>query len=130
VPADLASGRCYLPARELAGLGLRPADLLDPGGARRAMPVYHRLLARARDHYEVAWRYTLAIPRPEWRMRLACAWPLLIGRETLAALAAHPAPLAAPRPVKISRARVRAIVAGSLARIWSNRLLAREAARR
>ena len=30
VPSDLASGRCYLPAAELAPLGLAPADLLDP----------------------------------------------------------------------------------------------------
>jgi farnesyl-diphosphate farnesyltransferase len=130
VPTDLGNGRCYLPARELAGLGLEPADLLDAAGAERARPLLDRLLAVAVGHYDAAWRYTLAIPRREWRMRLACAWPLLIGQATLGALAAHPSPLAAAPPVKISRGAVRVIVAGSTLGVWSNRALARAGARR
>jgi farnesyl-diphosphate farnesyltransferase len=130
VPADLAQGRCYLPAAELAGLGLAPSDLLTAEGARRARPLLKRLLALALDHYDAAWRYTLAIPRREWRMRLACAWPLLIGQETLHTLAAHDNPLAAQSPVKISRADVRAILAGSALTVWSNRALAAGATRR
>jgi len=129
VPSDLGHGRCYLPARELAGLGLVPADLLTPGGAARARPLLTRLLGIALGHYDAAWRYTLAIPRREWRMRLACAWPLLIGQATLEALAAHPNPLAAA-PVKISRAAVRAILARSTLTIGSNSALAAAAARR
>jgi farnesyl-diphosphate farnesyltransferase len=129
VPADLAQGRCYLPARELATLGLRPADLLDAAGAARARPLLERLLGVARDHYDAAWRYTLAIPRREWRMRLACAWPLLIGEATLGALAAHANPLAAPAPVKVPRRTVRAILARSTLTVWSNRLLATQATR-
>jgi farnesyl-diphosphate farnesyltransferase len=129
VPSDLAQGRCYLPARELATLGLRPPDLLTPAGAARARPLLSRLLAIALGHYDAAWRYTLAIPRLEWRMRLACAWPLLIGQATLEALAAHPNPLASA-PVKISRAAVRAILAGSTLTVGSNRALASAAARR
>jgi farnesyl-diphosphate farnesyltransferase len=124
VPADLAAGRCYLPARELALLGLSPSDLLDPGGALRARPLLDRLLGLARGHYDAAWRYTLAIPRREWRMRLACAWPLLIGEATLRALAAHANPLAAAPPVKITRATVRAILAASTLAVCSNRALA------
>jgi farnesyl-diphosphate farnesyltransferase len=130
VPADLANGRCYLPARELAALGLEPADLLDAEGAARARPLLHRLLALALDHYDVAWRYTLAIPRAEWRMRLACAWPLLIGQATLEAVAAHDSPLTAREPLKISRRAVRAILAGSTLAVGSNRALAAAAARR
>jgi farnesyl-diphosphate farnesyltransferase len=129
VPSDLAQGRCYLPARELAALGLSPADLLTPDGAARARPLLSRLLGIALAHYDAAWRYTLAIPRREWRMRLACAWPLLIGQATLETLAAHPNPLAAT-PVKISRAAVRAILAGSTLGVGSNRALASAAARR
>jgi len=67
VPGDLAHGRCYLPARELAALGLGPRDLLEPAGAARALPLYRRLLGLALEHYNVAWDYTLAIPRLEWR---------------------------------------------------------------
>ena len=129
VPSDLAQGRCYLPARELAGLGLAPADLLTPGGAARGRPLLMRLLGIALGHYDAAWRYTLAIPRLEWRMRLACVWPLLIGQATLEALVAHPNPLASA-PVKISRPAVRAILAGSTLSIGSNSALAAAAARR
>jgi farnesyl-diphosphate farnesyltransferase len=129
VPSDLGHGRCYLPARELARLGLVPADLLTPDGAARARPLLTRLLGIALGHYDAAWRYTLAIPRREWRMRLACAWPLLIGQATLEALAAHPNPLASA-PVKISRAAVRAILARSTLTIGSNSALAAAAARR
>ena len=43
VPADLQQGRCYLPARELAALGLGPRDLLDAERASAARPVLDRL---------------------------------------------------------------------------------------
>src|SRR5439155_875358 len=78
VPSDLRHGRCYLPSADLWALGLVPKDLLEPGAGARVRPLYRRLLTSALAHYDVAWRYTLAIPRLEWRMRLACAWPLLI----------------------------------------------------
>jgi len=129
VPGDLAHGRCYLPARELAALGLGPRDLLEPSGAARARPLYRRLLGLALEHYNVAWDYTLAIPRLEWRMRLACTWPLLIGLATLAALTAHPNPLGAMAPIKIPRRAVRALLARSAFTVWSNRALAAHAAR-
>jgi farnesyl-diphosphate farnesyltransferase len=123
VPSDLGHGRCYLPARELAGLGLKPTDLLEATGAGRARPLLRRLLDIALGHYEIAWRYTLAIPRREWRMRLACTWPLLIGQATLEALAAHRNPFVAA-PVKVARGDVRAMLAGSALTVWSNRALA------
>ncbi len=129
VPTDLTHGRCYLPARDLAALGLVPRDLLTPDGARRARPLVHRLIGVALGHYDVAWRYTLDIPRREFRMRLACAWPLLIGLGTLAALADHPDPLAAKAPVKLSRAAVRGILVRSAFTVWSNAALGRDAAR-
>ena len=129
VPGDLAHGRCYLPARELAALGLGPRDLLDPAGAVRALPLYRRLIGLALEHYNVGWDYTLAIPRLEWRMRLACAWPLLIGLATLAELAAHPNPLSVRTPIKISRGEVRTLLAQSTLTVWSNRALTAHAAR-
>jgi farnesyl-diphosphate farnesyltransferase len=130
VPADLAHGRCYLPADELGALGLKPADLLDPASAARARPLLRRLLDIALGHYDEAWRYTLAIPRREWRMRLACVWPLQIGLATLEALARHPNPLAAAPPVKVPRAAVRGILAWSALTVGSNRALGADAARR
>jgi farnesyl-diphosphate farnesyltransferase len=129
VPADVGQGRCYLPAQELARLGLAPRDLLDAGRRVRARPLLHRLFALGLEHYDVAWQYTLAIPRREWRMRLACAWPLMIGMATLRALATHADPLGAPQPVKISRREVQAIVLRSLLLVSSDTALAAEARR-
>jgi farnesyl-diphosphate farnesyltransferase len=129
VPRDLRAARCYLPARELEALGLQPSDLLDRASTPRARPLLQRLITLTLEHYDVAWRYTLAIPRAEWRMRLACAWPLLIGLGTLAALARHPDPLGVTTPIKIPRATVRAMMARSLVSVWSNAALGREGAR-
>jgi farnesyl-diphosphate farnesyltransferase len=129
VPSDLRQGRCYLPASALGAHGLAPVDLLDPASMPKLRPLFTALLGVAADHYRAGWRYTLAIPRREWRMRLACAWPLLIGEATLAALGRHENPLAATQPVKVSRARVRAILTRSMATVWSNRALEAEAAR-
>jgi farnesyl-diphosphate farnesyltransferase len=128
VPRDLRSGRCYLPADELAARGLAPRDLLDAERTRAARPLFENLLAMTLEHYDVAWRYTLAIPRREWRMRFACTWPLMIGLRTLAVLAAHSDPLAVATPVKISRTVVRRVLAGSALMVWSNRALVTEAA--
>lgn len=129
VPGDLRRGRCYLPAKELAALGLAPADVLTADGARRARPLLARLIGVTLDHYDAGWRYTYAIPRAEWRMRLACAWPLLIGLATLVALGEHPNPLVAAAPVKIPREAVRAILVRSALTVWSNAALARDAGR-
>ena len=128
VPGDLRVGRCYLPADELARLGLGPRDLLDPERTRSARPLLDDLLEVALEHYDDAWRYTAAIPRGEWRMRLACAWPLLIGLATLGAFARQPDPLASG-PIKIPRAEVRRLLARSAVTVWSNRMLAADAAR-
>ena len=51
------------------------------------------------------------------------------GLATLAAIARHPDPLAVRRPIKVSRGGVRAIVARSIAVVWSNKALRAEAAR-
>jgi farnesyl-diphosphate farnesyltransferase len=123
VPDDLRHGRCYLPADELAAHGLVAASLLDPRAMPKLRPVYTALLDLTAEHYRAGWRYAHAIPRGEWRMRLACAWPLMIGEATVATLRGLDNPLAAERPVKIPRAHVRAILLRSLAFVWSNRAL-------
>jgi len=129
LPRDLRIGRCYLPRRELAALGLAPADLLDPRSADPVRPLIGRLLQGTLDHYEVAWQYALEIPRAEIRMRLACAWPLLIGLGTLELLAGSRELLAPERRSKLSRAAVRGILARSAFTVWSNRTLAADGAR-
>jgi len=62
-------------------------------------------------------------------MRLACAWPLLIGLATLSALTAVADPQAQATPIKVSRRAVRTILVRSAGAVWSNRALAAQAAR-
>ena len=118
VPADLRGGRCYLPADRLAQLGLSAQDLVNPGNNDRLRPLYSELLARAEAHLEAGWEYTNMIPRRFVRVRLACAWPILIGVRTAAKLR-NANWLASAKPIKISRTEVRRLVARSLlGQIW------------
>lgn len=129
VPRDLRQGRCYLPRQDLARWGLEPRDLLDPGRAPEARPLLVEWLNTALDHYEAGWQYTFAIPRREARMRLACAWPLLIGLRTLDLLAASPNWLDPAITLKVPRVRVYGLMAHSLGTVWSTRALGRQARR-
>jgi farnesyl-diphosphate farnesyltransferase len=129
VPRDLRAGRCYLPRQDLARWGLEPRDLRDPGRAPAARPLLAEWLNTALDHYEAAWQYTFAIPRREARMRLACAWPLLIGLRTLDLLAASPNWLDPAITLKVPRVRVYGLMVHSLGTVWSTRALGRQARR-
>ena len=120
LPRDLRIGRCYLPRVELAALGLAPADLLDPGASARLQPLVARLIADALDHLRHGLAYTLAVPRREPRLRLACAWPLLIGLATLARLARTESLLDPHVVVKVPRPEVRRQLVLSTALVGSN----------
>ena len=109
LPADLRNGRCYLPADGLAKLGLSPNDLLNPASELKLRPLYSEWLDRAEAHLAAGWAYTNSLPWRCIRVRLACAWPILIGVETLARLRAANV-LAADQRVKITRADVRRLM--------------------
>ncbi len=129
IPRDLRHGRCYLPRQDLARLGLEPRDLLDPASAPAVRPLLVDLLNVTLDHYEAGWQYTFAIPKRETRMRLACAWPLLIGLRTLDLLARTPNWLDPAVTLKVPRVRVYGLMAHSLATVWSTRAMGRQARR-
>src|SRR5207237_8639470 len=76
-------GRCYIPQEMLNEVALRPADLLKPDALPQLRPVLTRLLRVALEHLVQGWRYTMAIPRRELRVRLACIWPMLFAVVTL-----------------------------------------------
>lgn len=120
VAADLRLGRCYLPRPELARLGLAPQQLLDPAVRPRLAPLIDELVQAALDCFADGWTYTLAIPRRELRLRLACAWPLLIGLATLDRVRRSPRLLDPTAAVKIRRNEVYAILARSTALAWWN----------
>jgi farnesyl-diphosphate farnesyltransferase len=115
LPADLNQGRCYLPHDVLDAGGFQPADLLSPANEDRFRPVYDRYLKLATDHLAAGWDYTNQINRKHVRLRLACAWPVLIGLETLHRLRSARVLDSAQR-VKISRAEVRNLMLRTLLR--------------
>jgi farnesyl-diphosphate farnesyltransferase len=113
IPRDLRQGRCYLPAPELAALGLAPSDLLASRNEPVFRPAYDRWLGRAEEHLQVGWQYVLQLPGSWIRPRLACAWPILIGRQTLAKLRTENV-LDPAKRIKISRAEVKRIIRSSI----------------
>jgi farnesyl-diphosphate farnesyltransferase len=104
--ADLAAGRCYFPADELAAAGLAPADILAQ--PHRFMAVRGPWLARAHEGLAAGMRYADAVRSR--RIRAASALPALLGARTLERLHASGAQGLAQR-VKVPRAEVRSIVA-------------------
>ena len=103
VPRDLRMGRCYLPLDDMMEAGLEPEDLLHPLAGERARPVLVRHIETALGHYEEAESYLLAIPVRCLRLRLAAAWPTLIGLSTLAELAQNRSWLDPDRPSRVNR---------------------------
>jgi len=120
---DLRIGRCYVPRQDLAAVGLLPQDLLQPTAMPRLRPLIDDLLASALADYREAWAYTRDIPRSEIRLRLACAWPMLIGLRTLALIRQADDLLDPAVTVKVSRAAVYRILVRSGVTAWSNAAL-------
>lgn len=111
IPADLRRGRCYIPVELLEPAGLKPADLLDPASLRTFTPVLNQLLRIALDHLDQGWLYTMAIPRSELRLRLACAWPILFAVKTLQRISVSESLLDPGMTLKMSRGEVYRIMA-------------------
>jgi len=124
LPEDLKKGRCYLPMDKLERAGLAPEVLLSPACEKKFRRLYNEYLDKAEAHLAAGWNYTNTLPFGQMRIRLACAWPILIGMKTIEKLrAAEVKDL--PRRVKISRKEVRGILLRSLAsyplpRAWRN----------
>jgi farnesyl-diphosphate farnesyltransferase len=112
LPEDLRQGRCYIPRQSLSEFGLTPEDLLNPDVMRRFQPLYNDYLELAEDRLRAGWRYTTSLPFGCVRVRLACAWPILIGVETLRRLR-RVSILGDPR-VKITRRDIRRILVKSV----------------
>jgi len=118
LPRDLGNGRCYVPRTKLGEYGLRPEDLLNLSSMDKFRPLLDTYITRAEADLGAGWDYTLALPRRCVRVRLACAWPILIGIKTLTRLRSGNV-LDARHPVKIARSEVRALIWSSLVRYSS-----------
>ena len=121
LPEDLSSGRCYLPADLLAQHDLTISDLRhDPAKVR---PLIDQLRQIALGHLDAAWEYVKALG--PYKLRYACALPVLIGLETLGLLA-KTSPLEAAERQKVSRSSVRSLMTsaavGTAFAPWLSRL--------
>lgn len=123
VPKDLRLGRCYLPREVLERGGLSAVDLLDAKNSDTARPALAWGMSRALDHYSAAAGYLQAIPRRHYRLRLAVAWPLLMGLGTLAELAKTKDWLDPRRRSKVSRGWVYRMMAVSGMKVMSDRAM-------
>jgi farnesyl-diphosphate farnesyltransferase len=113
LPQDLRKGRCYVPTQVLTAAGLAPKDLLSTQNLARFRPTYDGLLGQAEGHLAAGWDYTRSLPKGQVRLRLACAWPVLIGARTLRRLRQENM-LDANRRVKVSRPEVRSLILRSV----------------
>jgi farnesyl-diphosphate farnesyltransferase len=113
LPADLKNGRCYLPMDKLEPLHLLPETLLSPTNEEKFLPLFHDYLDQAESYLAAGWRYTNTLPFGQFRLRLACAWPILIGLQTIEKLRAANV-IQLQQRVKVSRREVRQIIFCSL----------------
>ena len=113
LPSDLKIGRCYLPQDQLRLAGLTPENLLEPRNADQFLPLFRTHLDQAEAHLAAGWRYINTLPFGQFRVRLACAWPLLLGVRTIARLRAADGAALQAR-VKVPRGEVYAMMARTL----------------
>jgi len=113
LPADLKKGRCYLPREKLEPAHLLPETLLSPANERKFLPLFHEHLDQAEAHLRAGWNYTNTLPFGQFRVRLGCAWPILIGLRTIEKLRAAGV-IELQQRVKVSRGEVRGILLRTL----------------
>jgi len=122
LPADLKNGRCYLPTQRLEEAKLFPEILLSPATTDQFLPLYHEYLDKAEGHLRAGWHYTNTLPFGQFRVRLGCAWSILIGVRTIERLRAADMMQLRER-VKVPRGEVygillRSVLASPVPFIW------------
>ena len=123
VPKDLRLGRCYLPLKVLERVGLSAENLLQTTNSDAARPALTWGISQALDHYKTAAEYLHAIPKRYYRLRLATAWPLLMGLGTLAELVKNKEWLNPDCRSKVSRGWVYRMMAASGVKVMSRRAI-------
>tara|TARA_Y100000768_G_scaffold377600_1_gene351014 strand:- start:27 stop:1052 length:1026 start_codon:yes stop_codon:yes gene_type:complete len=83
LPEDLRMGRCYIPIKSLKEIEMTAKDLLDMNNIGKFRPLYDSYIDRAEDYLDEAVDYVKMLPRSQFRLRLSCLLPILIGQRTL-----------------------------------------------
>lgn len=109
VYADLQRGSCWLPRTVLKHHGLTAKQLVDPAYREQAMALLDDLIAVAHREAQLAFEYTLRIPKSEPGIRTFCLWPLFNAVLTLRALQGNHEAFG-PKRVKIRRSMVKLVM--------------------
>ena len=113
IPADLENGRCYLPMEKLRQAQLTPGTMLEHQNEKAFLTLLHEHLDMAEAHLRAGWRYTNMLPFGQFRVRLACAWPLLLGAKTIERVRATDV-VGLKRRVKVTRGEVYGVIIRSV----------------
>jgi len=121
IHADAARGISFIPRDVCARYGIEPKDLLDPRFERESSAVLGVLGREAQSGLDQAVEYLTEIPQRQYRIRLFCQLPILLGCLSLSRMRLG-IPGGRIRFGKVSRTTVYLVLALSLATAWSNRL--------
>jgi len=113
IPEDLRFGRCYIPEPLLKENGLNPEDLLEPTNMSKFRGIYDHHLDITDGHLRAAEEYILMLPRTQFRLRVACLLPVLIGQKTVNMLRTRNV-LDSSQRVKVQRKTVKRLMIKSV----------------
>jgi farnesyl-diphosphate farnesyltransferase len=114
LPEDLLMGRCYLPKETLEKYDLTPEDLKDSKNMESFKPLFDIYLNRAISYLNDAIEYIEMLPKNQYRLRLSCMLPVLIGQRTLILLRKENV-LDSKNRIKVMRPEIRKIMRHSIA---------------
>ena len=109
LPDDLRMGRCYIPSQTLHGIGMASEDLLEMSNIKKFRPLYNSYLSRAEEYLDDAVDYIRMLPRYQFRLRISCLLPVLIGQRTLQLLREGNI-LDSNKRIKVSRPEIKRIM--------------------
>ena len=108
VAEDLELGRCYIPEPALSEIGLRPEDLTNVNKMSDFRPLFDKYIDLAVSHLDAAVEYIEMLPHRQFRLRIACILPVLIGQRTLQLLRVGNV-LDKSQRIKVSRAEIKSM---------------------
>ena len=114
LPEDLLMGRCYLPKETLEKYDLTAEDLKDSKNMEAFKPLFDIYLDRAISYLNDAIEYIEMLPKNQYRLRLSCMLPVLIGQRTLILLRKENI-LDSKNRIKVMRPEIRRIMWQSIA---------------
>ena len=114
LPEDLLMGRCYLPKETLEKYNLSAEDLKDSKNMEAFKPLFDIYLDRAISYLNNAIEYIEMLPKNQYRLRLSCMLPVLIGQRTLILLRKENI-LDSKNRIKVMRPEIRRIMWQSIA---------------